>query len=41
MIAVSTDTPGFVTSIGFSCGESKDGLEIAINALALQKWVVI
>ena len=39
MIAVSTETPGFVTSIGFCCTPkySKDGLDIAINALTLSR----
>ena len=38
MIAVRTDAPGFVTSIGFCIGcayGSIDGLEISVNALAL------
>ena len=43
MIAVRTDAPGFVTSIGFACGEyrSKDGLEISVNALALSRWFTL
>ena len=40
MIAVSTETPGFVASIGFACGPtlmSEDCLKIVINALALTR----